>query len=176
MRGQWYLHQFASKQPDLNYENPAILEELKKTLRFWLDRGAAGFRVDAVPHIFEDQRFLDEPLSNDPNADPDQYCKSFPLGKLNYLLKSIICLKGYLDHIYTWNRNETYGVIAEMRAVLQEYEDQDGDHRAMMTEAYVPLADVIRFYGNETHRLADFPFNFNLIQVFPCFILWIVIA
>jgi len=51
-----------------------------------------------------------------------------------------------------------------MRAVLQEYEDQDGEHRAMMTEAYVPLADVIRFYGNETNRLADFPFNFNLIQ------------
>jgi alpha-glucosidase len=144
IRGQWYLHQFAAKQPDLNFLNPAIHEELKTTLRFWLDRGADGFRVDAVPHLYEDERFLDEPLSNDPNADPDQY--------------------GYLDHVYTWNRDETYDVIAEMRTVLQEYEDRDGKHRAMLTEAYVPLADVIRYYGNETNQLADFPFNFNLIQ------------
>ena len=51
-----------------------------------------------------------------------------------------------------------------MRQVLQEYEDADGEHRIMLTEAYVPLPSVIKYYGNETFRIADFPFNFALIN------------
>ncbi|KAI9551753.1 hypothetical protein GHT06_022089 [Daphnia sinensis] len=144
-RGQWYLHQFAAKQPDLNYRNPLVHEEFKNVLRFWLDRGTDGFRVDAVPHLYEDPTFPDELPSGDPNADPDQY--------------------GYLIHDQiTWNRPETYDVMAEFRQVLQEYEDGDGQHRVMMTEAYVPLENVIQFYGNESFRMADFPFNFALIN------------
>lgn len=144
-RGQWYLHQFVAKQPDLNYRNPLVHEELKNILRFWLDRGADGFRADAVPHIYEDETFPDEPLSNDPTADPDQY--------------------NYLNHNgITWNRPETYFVMAEMRQTLQEYEDRDGQHRILMTEAYVPIEDIIKYYGNETFRIADFPFNFALIS------------
>ncbi|XP_045034539.1 maltase A3 [Daphnia magna] len=144
-RGQWYLHQFVAKQPDLNYRNPLVHEEFKNILRFWLDRGTDGFRVDAVPHLYEDPAFPDELPSGNPNADPDQY---------DYLIHDQI----------TWNRPETYDVMAEFRQVLQEYEDGDGQHRAMMTEAYVPLENVIQFYGNETFRMADFPFNFALIN------------
>ncbi len=46
--GQWYLHIFAPEQPDLNWENPEIFEDLAKTLRFWLDRGIDGFRIDVA--------------------------------------------------------------------------------------------------------------------------------
>ena len=146
VRGQWYLHQFAAKQPDLNFLNPRIHQELKNTLRFWLDRGVDGFRVDAVPHMYEDPTFPDEIESTNPgDALPNEY---------NYWQHDQV----------TWNRPETYDVIAEMRSVLQEYDDADGQHRILMTEAYVPNESLRKYYGNETFRLADFPFNFALID------------
>ena len=46
--GEYYLHLFAKKQPDLNYENPQVLEEIKDIMRFWLDKGIAGFRCDVI--------------------------------------------------------------------------------------------------------------------------------
>ncbi|MGH3774903.1 MAG: glycoside hydrolase family 13 protein [Pseudonocardiaceae bacterium] len=46
--GQWYLHLFAPEQPDLNWENPEVSADLERTLRFWLDRGADGFRIDVA--------------------------------------------------------------------------------------------------------------------------------
>jgi alpha-glucosidase len=46
--GQWYLHLFAPEQPDLNWENPEVMADLERTLRFWLDRGADGFRIDVA--------------------------------------------------------------------------------------------------------------------------------
>jgi alpha-glucosidase len=46
--GQWYMHIFAPEQPDLNWENPEVFEDLEKTLRFWLDRGVDGFRIDVA--------------------------------------------------------------------------------------------------------------------------------
>lgn len=47
-KGQWYLHLFAPEQPDLNFDNPEVVEDLEKTLRFWLDRGIDGFRIDVA--------------------------------------------------------------------------------------------------------------------------------
>jgi maltose alpha-D-glucosyltransferase/alpha-amylase len=54
-RGQYYWHRFFSHQPDLNYENPEVQDEMLKVLRFWLDLGLDGFRLDAVPYLFEDE-------------------------------------------------------------------------------------------------------------------------
>lgn len=50
-REQCYLHQFLKEQPDLNYRNPVVREEMEKVLLFWLDRGVDGFRVDAINHM-----------------------------------------------------------------------------------------------------------------------------
>lgn len=50
---QYYWHRFYSSQPDLNYDNPAVQEEMLKALSFWLDLGVDGFRADAVPYLFE---------------------------------------------------------------------------------------------------------------------------
>lgn len=79
-RKQYYLHQFLAGQPDLNYRNKKVDDEMKKVLLFWLNKGVAGFRVDAINHMFEDQRYLDEPR-NQFNTDPNSY--------------------DYLTHIYT---------------------------------------------------------------------------
>jgi len=51
--GQYFWHRFYSSQPDLNYDNPAVREEMKNVMRFWLDLGVDGFRADAVPYLFE---------------------------------------------------------------------------------------------------------------------------
>ncbi len=51
--GQYFWHRFFSSQPDLNYDNPAVQEEMLKVVRFWLDLGVDGFRADAVPYLFE---------------------------------------------------------------------------------------------------------------------------
>ena len=53
VRGQFYWHRFFSHQPDLNYDNPAVQEAMLDVLRFWLDLGIDGFRLDAVPYLFD---------------------------------------------------------------------------------------------------------------------------
>jgi maltose alpha-D-glucosyltransferase/alpha-amylase len=53
VRGQYYWHRFFSHQPDLNFDNPAVQEAMLEVLRFWLDLGIDGFRLDAVPYLFE---------------------------------------------------------------------------------------------------------------------------
>jgi len=51
--GLYYWHRFYSSQPDLNYDNPAVLEEMRQVMQFWLDMGIDGFRADAVPYLIE---------------------------------------------------------------------------------------------------------------------------
>ncbi len=57
--GQWYLHSFLPEQPDLNWENPEVVEAMHDVLRFWLDRGIDGFRLDAIAKIAKDPRLRD---------------------------------------------------------------------------------------------------------------------
>lgn len=71
-RGQFYLHQFTKEQPDLNYRNRMVVHEMEDVMAFWLDRGVAGFRVDAVNHLFEAEDLRDEPVSGRV-PDPQDY-------------------------------------------------------------------------------------------------------
>ncbi|KAL7738177.1 hypothetical protein ACLKA6_006516 [Drosophila palustris] len=143
-RQEYYLHQFVKKQPDLNYRNPKVREAMKNVLRFWLSKGVAGFRIDAVPHVFEiapdaSGQFRDEPR-NDWNNDPDDY--------------------GYLQHIYTVDQPETINLVYEWRAVLDEFHDE----RILLAETYSPIDIVMQYYGNATAEGAQLPFNFLLIS------------
>lgn len=58
---QFYLHLFSIKQPDLNWENPKVREEVYDLMRFWLDKGVAGFRMDVINLISKDQAYTDDP-------------------------------------------------------------------------------------------------------------------
>ncbi len=71
--GQYYCHTFLKEQPDLNWENPAVREEMKKSLEFWLDLGVDGFRVDAVSHLGKDYTFPDEPANPNYIGPPGTY-------------------------------------------------------------------------------------------------------
>lgn len=63
--GEYYLHLFAEKQPDLNWENPRVREEIYDMMRFWLDKGIDGFRMDVIPFISKDQNFPNFPVGFD---------------------------------------------------------------------------------------------------------------
>ncbi|KAH8299668.1 hypothetical protein KR044_004345 [Drosophila immigrans] len=147
-RQQYYLHQFAVKQPDLNYRNPAVVAQMKRVLTYWLDRGVAGFRIDAVPWCFEvvpdaEGRYPDEPLSGYTD-DPDD--------------------SSYLKHIYTQDQPETVDMVYQWRQLLDDYKRiHGGDTRVLMVETYSGLDYVMQFYGNRTTKGAQIPFNFQFI-------------
>ncbi|XP_045612300.1 maltase A3 isoform X2 [Procambarus clarkii] len=141
-RQQFYLHQFLAEQPDLNYRDPSLKEDMQKVLTFWLDKGVDGFRVDALQHLVEVEDLnLDEPVAVDSGiTDPEDY--------------------EYLNHTLTIHQPETFTVTREWRQLLDKYPD-----RVMMVEVYSgDVETVMKYYGNDTVPLADFPFNFFLID------------
>lgn len=142
-RQQFYYHQFTVEQPDLNYRNPKVREEMKNVLRFWLDRGADGFRIDAIGCLFEvEDLSIDEPRSQVANV-----------SSMDYL---------YLDHIYTTHLPEIHEVIREWRDVFDEYERKTGKHPFAVTEIYdETYVESMKYY----HSGADIPFNFDLIGI-----------
>ncbi|XP_073813075.1 maltase A1-like [Musca autumnalis] len=150
-RQQYYLHQFAIKQPDLNYRNPKVVEEMKNVMRFWLGKGISGFRIDAVPFLFEkeldtDNNYPDEPVvenvSNCP--DPDDYC--------------------HLQHIYTNDQPETFDMAYQWRALADEFKrEHGGDTRILLTEAYTSFENILRFYGDGVRNGSHVPFNFDFL-------------
>ncbi len=69
-RGQWYLHSFYPEQPDLNWRNPEAVAAMQDVLRFWVDRGVDGFRIDAIDRLMKDPELRDDPPRTEPFALP----------------------------------------------------------------------------------------------------------
>lgn len=137
--GQYYLHQFCPEQPDLNLRNAEVRQALKEVLIFWLDKGVDGFRVDAVPHLVEDSKFLDEPTK--PEYDPL---------RPNY---------DHLEHIYTKNLWDNHKIVQEWRTLLNQYKVP---YRILIGEITADLPDVMKYYGGRYSEF-DFPFNFGFL-------------
>ncbi|XP_036334556.1 maltase A1-like [Rhagoletis pomonella] len=147
-RQQYYLHQFAVQQADLNYRNPAVVEQMKRILRFWLDQGVAGFRVDAVPVLFE--------VEPDENGQyPDEGVSGATDDKDD---------RAYLKNELIENRPETIDMVYQWRQVMDDYQRiHGGDTRVLLIETYAPPAYTMQMYGNRSVEGAHLPFNFNLI-------------
>jgi alpha-glucosidase len=138
--GQYYLHHHFPFQPDLNWRNPEVREAMLSVLRFWLDRGVAGFRTDAIYTLIEDPEFRDNP----PNPD-------YRPGKDDPYLS--------LTHEYDLGHDGLYEAIGAMCEVLAEYEDA-----FMVSESYVDLETLGKLYDacrNGRHM----PLNFGLISL-----------
>uniref|UniRef100_A0A182QXR2 alpha-glucosidase n=1 Tax=Anopheles farauti TaxID=69004 RepID=A0A182QXR2_9DIPT len=144
LRQQYYLHQFTVEQPDLNYRNPKVVQEMKDVLLFWLDKGVDGFRIDAVPTLFEDTELRDEPPSGTTEDTEDT---------------------NYLKHIYTQDLPETVEMVYEWRELIDAYQSEHGgETRVIMTEAYSTLDVIKTYYQSSSGRLGShMPFNFRLI-------------
>lgn len=138
--GQYYYHAFLKEQPDLNWRNPEVRKAMAGVLRFWLDRGVDGFRVDVIYHIVKDEQFRDNPRN------PEYQPGSNP----------------YREFLVTYNadRPEVHDIIAEMRAVLDEHKE-----RMMVGEIYLPVERLVEYYGVGEKRGAHLPFNFQLITL-----------
>ncbi|XP_058832026.1 probable maltase [Topomyia yanbarensis] len=147
-RKEYYLHQFLVKQPDLNYRSESIVNEMKDVLRFWLSRGVSGFRIDAVPYLFESEAvnnvYPDEELSGKTD-DPDN--------------------PDYVVHTHTQNLEETFDMSFQWRKVLDDFKaEHGGDDLVLMLEAYTPLMNIIRLYGENGREGAQIPFNFEVLS------------
>ncbi len=134
--GQYYLHQFVPQQPDLNYRHPEVMPAMLDTMRFWLDKGVDGFRVDVIWLMVKDEHFRDNPKNPDWDG-------NLPL--LEYL------------PIYTGNLPEVHDLIRRMRQLLDEY-----DERMMVGEIYLPNKELMKYYGQDLDE-CHLPFNFQLI-------------
>jgi alpha-glucosidase len=143
-RQQFYLHSFDVRQPDLNWANPAVRDAIKEAMRFWLDRGIDGFRVDAVHFMAKDPLFRDEP------ENPDYVEGS----GMRYAA---------LQHPYNHAWPQLYAYLSEMASVLKE-EKYKSRLRFMVTEAYPdtmnPVEEYLEFYEGVDPTVAA-PFNFE---------------
>ena len=98
-RGRYYLHNFLSQQPDLNFHNPAVQEAVLAAARFWLERGVDGFRLDVVNYYAHDAMLRDNPPSGAVAATP----------------------YGFQRHLYDRSRPQTLAFVARLRALLDSY-------------------------------------------------------
>jgi alpha-glucosidase len=135
---QYYYHAFLREQPDLNWRNPAVREAMHNVLRFWLDRGVDGFRVDVMWHLIKDAEFRDNP------ANPGWTASEPDIGR-------------FLQ-VNSADQPEIHDVVAEMRGVLDEY-----DERVLIGEIYLPTERLVAYYGSDLSG-AHLPFNFSLIK------------
>jgi alpha-glucosidase len=133
--GQYFLHSFLKEQADLNWRNPAVRHAMAQVLRFWLQRGVDGFRVDAVSRVIKDAALRDDPPNPDYTPDRDPYYQLLPT--------------------YSRDQPEMGEVISYVRQVVAEYGE-----RMLIGEAYLPLPRLLSYY----EAGIDFPFNFQLLQ------------
>ncbi|HEY0785449.1 MAG TPA: alpha-glucosidase [Acidobacteriaceae bacterium] len=137
-RKQFYYHDFYKQQPDLNWRNPAVEAAMFATIRFWLDRGVAGFRFDAVPSLFEDPQLRDEPVT-----EPGLNAQGDPK----------------LSDIYTNNLPEVHDVMRRLRAMTDKY---PGD-RVLIGETYLPnVQELNKWYGGERHDELQLPMDMQV--------------
>ena len=133
--GQYYLHTFLPEQPELNWRNPELVEAMHDTLRFWLDRGVDGFRIDVI-----------HALAKDPGLRSNPERPGGGRGRLGQ------------EHVHDENHPDVHGIVRGIRSVLDEY-----DGRMAVGEVYLmDPAEVVPYYGkgDELHLA----FNFSVMK------------
>ncbi|MEK9987617.1 MAG: glycoside hydrolase family 13 protein [Aquiluna sp.] len=135
--GQWYLHIFDSSQPDFNWDNPEVEEFFHSVLRFWLDRGVDGFRVDVAHALIKEPGLPDvEELTSSMTGSEDQPKEDKP-------------------HPH-WGQEGVHDIIRGFRKVVDEYEN-----RAMAAEAWIlPLSKMAKWVREDEYHQA---FNFEYL-------------
>ncbi|MGV9769107.1 glycoside hydrolase family 13 protein [Microbacterium sp. NPDC003461] len=130
--GQWYLHLFDSSQPDFDWANDEVREEFRRILRFWLDRGVDGFRVDVAHGLVKHDELPDYM----PPEDSDSM--------------------GGREPVPYWGQEGVHEIYRDWHRLLAEY---DGD-RALCAEAWMPTAEETALWvrPDEMHQAFNFPY------------------
>jgi len=131
--GQWYLHIFDASQPDFDWTNEEVREEFRSILRFWLDRGVDGFRVDVAHGMVKEAGLPDYA----PVADADS-------------------MGGGEENVPYWGQDEVHDIYRDWHKVMAEY---DGD-RALCGEAWLPTLKKTALWvrPDEMHQTFNFPY------------------
>jgi alpha-glucosidase len=137
--GQYYLHAFLREQPDLNWRNPAVRDAMHDVMRFWLDRGVDGFRIDVLWHCIKADGLPDNP------ANPD-----FRPGMGDKFL--------VLQH-HSSNQPEIHMIAADFRKLADEYRE-----RLLVGEICLPVPSLMEYYGSDEAPGVHLPFNFQLLN------------
>jgi alpha-glucosidase len=139
--GQYYLHLFLKEQPDLNWRNTDVAEAMHDVLRFWLDKGVDGFRIDVAMAMIKHPDFPDNPPVEDGR-----------FGNIDIGLTQL--------PVYNIAQPEVHDVWRGFRKLFDSY---DGD-RVTIGELLLPsAAELVRCYGESLDEL-HLPFNFALLQ------------
>lgn len=137
--GQYYLHMFDVKQPDLNWRNPQVREAMYDVLRFWLERGVDGFRVDVIWMMIKDAQFRDNPERPGWKPGDPPYARQ--------------------EGRYTENQPEVHDIIREMRVLVDSYAE-----RVFIGEIYLPVPQLMEYYGDMLDEV-HLPFNFQFLEL-----------
>lgn len=137
--GQYYYHAFLKEQPDLNWRNPDVRESMYSSMRFWLEKGVDGFRMDVIWHLIKDKQLRDNPRNPYYEEHMSTYDQLLP--------------------VYSTDQPEVHEIVEEMRAI----HDHFGDHM-MIGEIYLPIQRLVTYYG-ASGKGAHLPFNFTLISL-----------
>lgn len=141
---QYYLHSFAKEQPDLNWANPEVYQAMTDVLRFWLERGVDGFRMDVVYLLVKDPDLRDNPPN--PDASPD-------------LLPNDI--SGRQLHVYDRANPGIHAVMQDFRRITDSYGDT-----VIVGEIWeFNLVEWVKYYGDEQAAGVHLPFNFRLMEI-----------
>ena len=137
--GQYYLHSFLAEQPDLNYRNAEVVRAMEEVIRYWLDRGVDGFRVDVIHKMIKDARLRDNPRPAPEEEHPIRHY-------------------GGQMHVYDEDQPELHDIIRSWRRILNTYGE-----RTMVGEVYLfDPARVAAYYGNG-HDELPLAFNFSFM-------------
>ena len=137
--GAWYYHAYLREQPDLDWRNPEVRAAIHDVMRFWFQRGADGFRIDALRQYVKDAALTDNPANPEWRPGDDPYDALVPE--------------------FTTDRPELDDVVRGLRAVADEAGLADGRERLLIGELYLPVARLMRYYAAGLHL----PSNFSLL-------------
>ncbi|MDP8923803.1 MAG: alpha-amylase family glycosyl hydrolase [Chloroflexota bacterium] len=135
----WYYHAYLEQQPDLNWRNPEVRDAIARVMRYWLERGADGFRIDALRQYVKDARLRENPVNPDWHPGLDPYQAVLPE--------------------FTTDRPELDDVVRRLRETADEAARADGRERVLIGELYLPIERLMRFYRAGLHL----PSNFSLL-------------
>jgi len=135
-RMQYYMHSFLTSQPDINFHSQGARDALIDTMRFWLDRGVDGFRLDACNHYFHDVQLRDNPPAKRPSANDVPQTNPY----------------GFQEHLYDKTQPENLAFLRRIRSLLDEYpgalavgEVGDGDRSPATVGLYTTGGDKLHF-------------------------------
>lgn len=137
--GQYYLHAFLPQQPDLNWRHPELAAAMTDVLRFWLDRGVDGFRIDVLWHIVKAEGLPDNPVNPDWTPDRTE--------------------RDRLIQLHSTDQPEAHALSAAFRRIADEYGE-----RVLIGEIFLPNDRHARWYGTAEALQVHLPFNFQLIE------------